>query len=104
MKTTRKLNRRSFFLTVAGTVAAATTIGLIAPTEAEAMQCTDSDTGSYSDPAGSGRRCGGVAARAAPTATPAAIRIRAVHGRCRSPPPPFRLHRFRQGALQRSGR
>lgn len=58
MKTTRKLNRRSFFLTVAGTVAAATTIGLIAPTEAEAMQCTDLDTGSYSDPAGSGRRCG----------------------------------------------
>jgi hypothetical protein len=58
MKTTRKLNRRSFFFTVAGTVAAATTVGLIAPTEAEALQCTDSDTGSYSDPAGGGRRCG----------------------------------------------
>ena len=63
MKTTRKLNRRSFFFTVAGTVAAATTIGLIAPTEAEAMQCTDSDTGSYSDPAGGGRRCGRRRAR-----------------------------------------
>ncbi len=58
MKTTRKLNRRSFFFTVAGTVAAASTVGLIAPTEAEALQCTDSDTGSYSDPAGGGRRCG----------------------------------------------
>lgn len=58
MKTTRKLSRRSFFFTVAGTVAAASTVGLIAPTEAEAMQCTDSDTGSYSDPAGGGRRCG----------------------------------------------
>jgi hypothetical protein len=58
MKTTRKLSRRSFFLTVAGTVAAASTVGLIAPGEAEAMQCTDSDTGSYSDPAGGGRRCG----------------------------------------------
>jgi hypothetical protein len=57
MKTTRKLNRRSFFFTVAGTVAAASTVGLIAPTEAEAMQCTDSDTGSYSDPAGGGRNC-----------------------------------------------
>jgi hypothetical protein len=64
MKTTRTLNRRSFFFTVAGTVAAATTVGLIAPTEAEAMQCTDSDTGSYSDPAGSGRRCGGGRRRA----------------------------------------
>lgn len=58
MKTTRTLNRRSFFLTVAGTVAAATTVGLIAPTEAEAFQCTDSDTGSYSDSPGNGRRCG----------------------------------------------
>ena len=57
MKTTRTLNRRSFFFTVAGPVAAATTIGLVAPTEAEAFQCTDSDTGSYSDPAGGGRRC-----------------------------------------------
>ena len=57
MKTTRKLNRRSFFFTVAGTVAAASTVGLIAPTEAEAMQCTDSDSGSYSDPAGGGRNC-----------------------------------------------
>ena len=57
MKTTRKLSRRSFFLTVAGTVAAASTIGLIAPTEAEAFQCTDTDTGRYGDPAGRGRRC-----------------------------------------------
>lgn len=59
MKTTRKLSRRSFFFTVAGTVAAASTIGLIAPDEAQAFQCTDSDTGRYSDPAGRGRRCGG---------------------------------------------
>ena len=58
MKTTRKVSRRSFFLTVAGGVAAAGTLGLIAPTEAQAMQCTDSDTGGNSDPAGGGRRCG----------------------------------------------
>ena len=57
MKTTRKLSRRSFFFTVAGTVAAASTIGVIAPTEAEAFQCTDSDTGRYADRAGNGRRC-----------------------------------------------
>jgi hypothetical protein len=57
MKTTRKLSRRSFFFTVAGTVAAASTVGLIAPTEAEAFQCTDSDTGRYADRAGYGRRC-----------------------------------------------
>jgi hypothetical protein len=59
MKTTRKLSRRSFFFTVAGTVAAASTVGLIAPTEAEAMQCSDSDSGAYGDPGGAGRRCGG---------------------------------------------
>ena len=55
MKTTRTLSRRSFFLTVAGTAAAAATVGLIAPTEAEAMQCTDSDSGRYADRAGNGR-------------------------------------------------
>ena len=58
MKTTRKLSRRSFFYTVAGTVAAASTVGLILPTEAEAMQCSDSDSGRYGDPGGAGRRCG----------------------------------------------
>ncbi|HTU12912.1 MAG TPA: hypothetical protein VMG08_18630 [Allosphingosinicella sp.] len=58
MKTTRKLSRRSFFMTVAGTVAVASTVGLIAPGEAEAFQCSDSDSGSYADPAGRGRRCG----------------------------------------------
>ena len=57
MKTTRKLNRRSFFMTVAGAAAAAGTIGLIAPGEAQAMQCTDSDSGSYSDSPGNGRNC-----------------------------------------------
>ena len=57
MKTTRKVSRRSFFLTVAGAAAAAGTVGLIAPSPAEAMQCTDSDTGRYSDPVGRGRRC-----------------------------------------------
>lgn len=60
MKTTRKLSRRSFFLTVAGTVAAASTVGLIAPEEAQAQSgCSDSDSGSYGDPGGNGRRCGG---------------------------------------------
>lgn len=59
MKTTRKLSRRSFFLTVAGTVAAASTVGLIAPEEAQAQSgCSDSDSGRYGDPGGNGRRCG----------------------------------------------
>ena len=57
MKTTRKLSRRSFFLTVAGTVAVASTVGLIAPEEAKAQSgCSDSDSGRYGDPGGSGRR------------------------------------------------
>ena len=60
MKTTRKLNRRSFFLAVAGTVAVASTIGVIAPDEAQAQSgCSDSDSGRYGDPGGNGRRCGG---------------------------------------------
>lgn len=85
MKTTRTLNRRSFFFTVAGTVAAATTIGLVAPTEAEAFQCTDSDTGSYSDPAGSGRRCGGRRRRSGCTDSDSGrYADRAGNGRCRS--------------------
>ena len=84
MKTTRKLNRRSFFFTVAGTVAAATTVGLIAPTEAEAMQCTDSDTGSYSDPAGGGRRCGGRRRTGCTDRDSGRYSDPAGNGRCRS--------------------
>jgi hypothetical protein len=58
MKPTHKLSRRSFFLTVGGGVAAVGALGVIAPDPAEAFQCTDSDSGRYSDPAGRGRRCG----------------------------------------------
>jgi len=79
MKPTRKLNRRSFFAAVAGTVVATGAIGLVATDEAEALQgsdsdrgpnsdppgrgrgssCSDSDSGRYGDPGGRGRRCGG---------------------------------------------
>jgi hypothetical protein len=78
MTPTRKLSRRSFLATVAGTVAAAGVITVVAADPAEAFQtdsdsgpnsdppgggrgnrggsgCTDSDTGRYSDPAGNGR-------------------------------------------------
>jgi hypothetical protein len=60
MKPTRKLSRRSFLAAVAGTVAAAGAITVIATDAAEAQSgCTDSDSGSYSDQAGNGRNCGG---------------------------------------------
>jgi hypothetical protein len=59
MKPTRRLSRRSFLAVVAGGAATAGAVGLIAPGRAEAMQCTDADTGSSSDPAGRGRNCGG---------------------------------------------
>jgi hypothetical protein len=60
MKPTRKLSRRSFLATVAGTVAAAGAITVVATDAAEAQSgCTDSDTGNYSDQAGNGRHCGG---------------------------------------------
>ena len=61
MKPTRKLNRRSFLATVAGGVAAAGAIGVIATDEAQAAQsgCSDSDSGPNSDRAGAGRSCGG---------------------------------------------
>ena len=75
MKPTRKLSRRSFLATVAGTVAAAGAIGVVAADPAEAFVqsdsdsgpnadppgggsgsgCTDADSGSYSDPPGNGR-------------------------------------------------
>jgi len=59
MKPTRKLSRRSFLATVAGTVAAAGVITVAATDPAEAQSgCSDSDSGSYSDPANNGRRCG----------------------------------------------
>jgi hypothetical protein len=58
MKRTRKLSRRSFLATVAGGVAAAGAIGVIAPGRAGAFQCSDSDSGAGSDPGGRGRRCG----------------------------------------------
>ena len=78
MKPTRKLSRRSFLAAVAGTVAAAGAMTVVATDAAEAFQrsdsdsgpnadppgrpgggrrsgCTDSDSGSYSDPPGNGR-------------------------------------------------
>jgi hypothetical protein len=78
MTPTRKLSRRSFLATVAGTVAAAGAITIVATDAAEAFQgsdsdsgpnadppgrpggggrtgCTDSDSGGYSDPPGNGR-------------------------------------------------
>jgi hypothetical protein len=60
MKTTRKLNRRSFFVAVAGTVATAALVGVVGPEAARAQSgCSDSDSGRYGDPGGNGRRCGG---------------------------------------------
>ena len=59
MKPTRKLNRRSFFVAVAGTVATAGLVGVLGPEEARAQTgCSDSDRGQYGDPGGNGRRCG----------------------------------------------
>lgn len=57
MKPTRKLSRRSFLATVAGTVAAAGVITVVAADPAEAFQ-TDSDSGPNSDPPGGGRGSG----------------------------------------------
>jgi len=60
MKPTRKLSRRSFFATVAGGIATAGIIATVGATEAEAQSgCSDSDSGSYGDPGGNGRRCRG---------------------------------------------
>jgi hypothetical protein len=60
MKPTRKLSRRSFLATVAGTVAAAGAITIVATDAAEAQSgCTDSDSGPNSDRPGNGRSCGG---------------------------------------------
>ena len=70
MKPTRKLSRRSFLATVAGTVAAAGAIGVIAADPAEAFQ-SDSDSGPNADPPGGG----GGAVPAAPTPIPAVIPI-----------------------------
>jgi len=59
MKPTRKLSRRSFLATVAGTVAAAGAITIAATDAAQAQSgCTDSDSGPNSDPPGDGRSCG----------------------------------------------
>ena len=58
MTPTRKLSRRSFLATVAGTVAAAGAITIVAADPAEAFQ-TDSDSGPNSDPPGGGRGKGG---------------------------------------------
>ena len=59
MRATRKLSRRSFLAAVAGTVAVAAAITVVATDEAEAQTgCTDSDTGSYADQPDNGRRCG----------------------------------------------
>ena len=58
MKATRKLNRRSFLGTVAGGIAGAGALIAVA-SDAEAMQCSDSDSGPNSDPPGRGRSCGG---------------------------------------------
>ena len=55
MKPTRKLSRRSFLAAVAGTVAAAGAMTVIATDAAEAFQVTDSDSGPNSDAPGRGR-------------------------------------------------
>ena len=65
MKTARKLNRRSFFLQVAGGAIGAGALGLIGG-EARAQTgpytgVTDNDSGSYADNAGHGRGPGGNA-------------------------------------------
>ena len=54
----RKLTRRSFFVTVAGSGVAAGALGLIGgPAGAVQQGCSDIDRGAGADPAGSGRRC-----------------------------------------------
>jgi hypothetical protein len=59
MNPTRKVSRRSFLAAVAGTAALAAAITVVPADEAEAQSgCTDSDSGSYADQAGNGRRCG----------------------------------------------
>ena len=61
MTPTRKLSRRSFLATVAGTVAAAGAITIVATDAAEAFQGSDSDSGPNADPPGNpryGRRSG----------------------------------------------
>jgi len=64
MKPTRKLSRRSFLASVAGTVAAVGVISVVATDPAEAQSgCSDSDSGRYGDPGGNGRRCGGGGGR-----------------------------------------
>ena len=57
MKPTRKLSRRSFLAAVAGGAVTANALGLIAPNAAQALQCSDDDRGSTSDPSGAGRKC-----------------------------------------------
>jgi hypothetical protein len=55
MTPTRKLSRRSFLATVAGTMAAVGAITMATTDAAEAFQVTDSDSGPNSDPPGRGR-------------------------------------------------
>lgn len=57
MTPTRKMTRRSFLGRVAGGVAGGAALMAFSTTEAEAFQCTDSDTGRNADRAGRGRRC-----------------------------------------------
>ena len=102
MKPTRKLNRRSFMASVAGGVAAGGALVLVSD-EASALQsgCSDSDSGTYGDPGGNGRRCspssGGCSdSDSGPIAmAPARPQLR---------PDQHRLLRFRQRPQCRSGR
>ena len=62
MKTSRKLSRRSFLGQVVGGAAGVGALALVGADTARAAQpdCSDSDTGTYGDPAGQGRRCTGA--------------------------------------------
>lgn len=58
MKTTRRLSRRSFLGQVAGGAVGAGALALVGAEPAQAQSgCSDSDSGTYGDPGGNGRRC-----------------------------------------------
>ena len=105
MKPTRKLSRRSFLAAVAGTVAAAGAMTVVATDAAEAFQrsdsdsgpnadppgrpggrsgCTDSDSGRYGDSPGNGRCRRRVYRRACTDSDTGRYADRAGNGRCRN--------------------
>jgi hypothetical protein len=84
MTPTRKLSRRSFLASVAGTVAAAGAIAVLATDEAQAQSgCTDSDNGPNSDSPGNGRSCGGGRRSGCTDSDSGSYADRAGNGRCR---------------------